>query len=169
FASTGLHGLSPLNIWWMQLGIVHQRIPPASPQYNGSHERMHRELKRETARPAAPTARAQQQRFDAFRRRYNEIRPHEALGDQPPRSRWTASPRPYPERRPRPDYPPSMEIRRVSAGGTFSWCGRPLFLTETLRGEDIALEEVDDGIWNLVYYRTLLGRVDVRSGLVTGV
>ena len=24
FASTGIHGLSALNVWWMQLGIVHQ-------------------------------------------------------------------------------------------------------------------------------------------------
>ncbi len=28
FASTGIHGLSALNVWWMQLGIVHQRITP---------------------------------------------------------------------------------------------------------------------------------------------
>ena len=49
FASTGIHGLAALNVWWMQLGIVHQRITPASPQENGTHERMHRELKRETA------------------------------------------------------------------------------------------------------------------------
>ena len=71
FASTGIHGLSALNVWWMQLGIVHQRIVPASPQENGQHERMHRELKRETARPAAASARAQQRRFDTFRQRYN--------------------------------------------------------------------------------------------------
>src|SRR5215212_10764599 len=41
------------RVWWMELGIVHQRITPASPQENGQHERMHRELKRETARRAA--------------------------------------------------------------------------------------------------------------------
>lgn len=29
FASTGIHELSALNVWWMQLGIVHQRILPA--------------------------------------------------------------------------------------------------------------------------------------------
>lgn len=29
FASTGIHGLSAHNVWWMQLGIVHQRITPA--------------------------------------------------------------------------------------------------------------------------------------------
>ncbi len=75
FASTGIHGLSSLNVWWMQLGIVHQRIAPASPQQNGQHERMQRELKRETARPAGGTAKAQQRRFNAFRRRYNDERP----------------------------------------------------------------------------------------------
>jgi hypothetical protein len=53
----------------MQLGIVHQRIRPASPQENGQHERMHRELKRETTHPAARSPRAQQSRFKVFRRR----------------------------------------------------------------------------------------------------
>jgi transposase InsO family protein len=66
FASPALHGLSRLNVWWMQLGIMHQRLPPASPHYNGTHERMHRELKRETACPAAATHRAQQHRFDSL-------------------------------------------------------------------------------------------------------
>ena len=153
----------------MQLGIVHQRIPPASPQHNGTHERMHRDLKRETARPAAATRRAQQRRFDAFRTRYNDERPHEALDDQTPSARWTPSPRPYPEQRVPPAYPAHLEVRRVSTNGTFSWGGRPFFLSETLRGEDIGLEEVADGLWNLVYYQTLLGRIDVRSGQLTGV
>jgi putative transposase len=71
FATTGIHGLGALNVWWMQLGIVHQRILPASPHENGAHERMHRELKRETTRPAAATPRGQQRRFDRFQMRYN--------------------------------------------------------------------------------------------------
>lgn len=169
FATRTLRGLSTLSLWWMQLGIVHQRIAPASPQENGTHERMHRELKRETARPPAATLRAQQRRFDTFRQRYNEERPHEALADQPPASRWQPSVRPYPERLPRPEYPAAMDVRRISQGGTFSWGGRPLFVSETLRGHDIGLEEVADGIWNIVYYRTLLGRIDVRTGRLTGV
>jgi transposase InsO family protein len=167
FASTALHGLSALNVWWMQLGIVHQRIPPASPQQNGTHERMHRELKRETTQPAAATRRAQQRRFDAFRQRYNEERPHEALADQTPASQWQPSPRPYPERRPPPAYSAALEIRRVSTGGMFSLHSRGFFLSETLQGEDISLEEVQDGIWNIVYYTTLLGRLDLHVGRVT--
>lgn len=169
FASPSLHGWSALSVWWMQLGIVHQRIPPASPQHNGTHERMHRELKRETTRPAAATRRSQQRRFDAFRTRYNTERPHEALQNETPHSRWHASPRAFPERRTMPDYPAHMEVRRISSTGTFSLLGRPFFVTELLRGEDLGLEEVDDGLWNLVYYRTLLGRIDRRTGQITGV
>ena len=108
FASTGIHGLAALNVWWMQLGIVHQRITPASPQENGTHERMHRELKRETARPAARSLRAQQSRFDAFCQRYNDERPHEGIGDRTPSSLWRPSSRPYPEHRTHPDYPAHM-------------------------------------------------------------
>jgi len=62
-----------------------------------------------------------------------------------------------------------MEVRRISSHGTFSWTGRAFFLTEPLHGEDIGLEEIHDGIWNIVYYRTLLGRIDLRSGHLTGV
>lgn len=169
FASPALHGLSALNVWWMQLGIVHQRIRPGCPQHNGTHERMHRDLKRETAQPAAATGRAQQRRFDAFRQRYNEVRPHESLADATPASRWQPSTRPYPERSPRPEYAPTMEVRRIGSAGTFSWGGRPFFVSETLRGQDIGLEEITDGIWNLVYYRTLLARIDLRTGELTGV
>jgi transposase InsO family protein len=55
FATTGIHGLSQLNVWWIRLGIQHQRILPANPQQNGAHERMHRTLKAATAgrRPAS--------------------------------------------------------------------------------------------------------------------
>ncbi len=168
FASTGIHGLSPLNVWWMQLGILHQRIPPSSPQENGQHERMHRELKRETTRPASSTLGAQQRRFEAFRTRYNNERPHEGIGDRTPSSLWTPSSRAYPEQIVPPFYPAHMEVRRVSTAGTFRLHSQQPFLSHTLMGEDVGLEEVGDGIWNIVYYRTLLGKIDERSLLITG-
>lgn len=163
FAGPGLQGLSSLNVWWMQLGITHQRIRPGCPQDNGSHERMHRELKRETARPPAATRRAQQACFDAFRQRYNAERPHEALSGETPDRRWTPSPRPYPEHRLTPTYPAGADVRRVSRGGTISWRGQLVFLSQVLRGEDVALEEIDDDCWNIVYYSTLLARWDGRT------
>ena len=61
FATTALHRLSRLSVWWMKLGIRPELIEPASPQQNGRHERMHRTLKAEATRPprgesARPTA-----------------------------------------------------------------------------------------------------------------
>ena len=53
--------------------------------------------------------------------------------------------------------------------GTFRLHSQQPFLSQTLKGEDIGLEEVGDGIWNIVYYRTLLGEIDERSLVMTGV
>ena len=107
---------------------------------------MHRELKRETARPAASSLRAQQRRFDTFCQRYNDERPHEGIGDRTPSALWHPSSRPYPEHRTHPDYPSHMEIRRVSTAGTFRLQSRQPFLSHALGGEDIGLEEVGDGV-----------------------
>src|SRR5881227_1931201 len=70
FCSTGIHGLCAMNVWWIRLGIAQQRIAPSHPEQNGAHERMHRTLKAETARPPARTRRGQQRRFQRFRAEY---------------------------------------------------------------------------------------------------
>jgi putative transposase len=169
FASTGIHGLCELNVWWMQLGIVHQRIRPSSPQENGQHERMHKDLKREATRPPAANLASQQRKFDRFRKRYNEERPHDGIDGAIPSERWAPSPRPYTERIVRPEYPSHLEVRRVSAAGTFRLKAKQPFLSNALADEHIGLEEVGDGLWNIVYYKTLLGRIDERTGQITGV
>jgi transposase InsO family protein len=84
FASCALGRLSQLSVWWLRLGIRPELIEPASPRQNGRHERMHRDLKAETTRPAAASLGAQQRRFDVFRRTFNEVRPHEALRQRRP-------------------------------------------------------------------------------------
>ena len=168
FASTGIHGLCELNVWWMKLGIVHQRIRPASPQENGQHERMHKDLKREAARPPAENLVKQQKRLDRFRHRYNHERPHEALDGDFPVERWRPSEKAYSGRLRRPEYPGHLEIRKVSACGTFRLLSGQYFLSNALQGEDVGLEEVDDGIWSIVYYNTILGRIDLQTGKITG-
>lgn len=156
-------GLSRLRIGWIKLGIVHDRIPPGRPDQNGRHERMHKTLKAETARPPEADRGAQQARFDAWRREYNEERPHEALEQQPPGAHYAASPRPYPERLPEPEYAGHCEIRRVRRGGEICFRQRSLFVSETLAHEDIALEEVEEGIWALWFYDVELARLDERT------
>ena len=47
FGSVALGGLSQLSVWWIEQGVCVEFIRPASPQENGSHERMHKDLKAE--------------------------------------------------------------------------------------------------------------------------
>jgi hypothetical protein len=56
----------------------------------------------------------------------------------------------------------------VSPCGVFRLQSGRHFLSHALKGEDIGLEEVDDGIWNIVYYSTILGRVNQHTGKITG-
>lgn len=168
FASTGIHGLTRLNVWWLQLGISHQRISPASPQQNGAHERMHRTLKARATKPPAANLNLQQRVFNSFQHTYNDLRPHEALDDDTPASRWKPSARPYPDSIPPPRYPKHAEVRRVSNAGCFRLHSGQLFLSQALNGETIGLEEIQDGLWNILYYDTLLGRFEEHTKTITG-
>lgn len=159
FASTGFHGLTRLNVWWLRLGIQHQRIRPASPQENGAHERMHRTLKAETTRPPAADLARQQRRFTEFRREYNEDRPHEALGGDPPAARYTPSQRTYPDRLPPLEYPGHFLVKRVTEVGTIRFKYTLLVLCRALKGQQVGLEEIDDGIWSVYLGQVLLGKL----------
>ena len=157
------HGLSRLRVWWIKLGIEHDRIDPGRPDQNGRHERMHRTLKEETARPPEADQKAQQARFDAWRSEYNEVRPHEALEQVPPAVHYAPSPRAYPERLPEPEYPGHFEVRRVRRGGEILFRKQDVFVSETLAHEQVALEEVEDGVWAVWFYNLEIGRLDERT------
>jgi putative transposase len=163
FASLGSAGLSRLSIWWIRLGIVPERIKPGQPQQNGRHERMHRTLKRAAAQPPAPNARAQQRRFDVFRRHYNAERPHEALAQRTPASVYTLSPRPYPERLPEMIYPSYMHAHRVCDTGLIYWNAWRIYVGYLLAGEHVGIEPVGDGLWNVHFGPIRLGGFDERN------
>jgi putative transposase len=162
FATGALGRLSQLSVWWIRLGIYPELIEPAHPEQNGRHERMHRTLKRATARPPAPTRRRQQQRFDVFRDEYNAVRPHEALADATPASQYTRSPRPYPSAPPPLEYPSHFEVRLVSANGGIRWLNAWVNVSHVLAGQHVGFEEIDDGEWDLYFARVKLGRFHER-------
>jgi len=134
FASSALGRLSTLSVWWVRLGIQPELIEPAHPEQNGRHERMHKTLKAATARPPQRDLCTQQRAFDAFRRRYNTERPHEALGDATPASCYHPSSRPYrplpgalraPPRQPQWGHSLERAVGECEspAGGTRDWLG----------------------------------------------
>jgi putative transposase len=168
FATQAIHGLSYLNVWWMRLGIVHQRSRPGCPQDNGAHERMHRTLKRQAIKPVRASCTAQQRNFDAFQREYNTERPHERLGQHTPASRYVASPRPYPERLPPLEYPGHFLVKKITTGGTFRFQHKLLYLANAMVDQHIGLEEADDGIWTIHSNTVLLATFDERDYIITG-
>lgn len=161
FAATSVPGgLSVLSVWWVRLGILPERIAPGSPWENGRHERMHRTLKAEATQPPQANRRQQQRAFDAFQHEFNNERPHEALGQRPPRTMYTGSKRSYPKRLPELEYATTYQLRRVSDAGVISCAGRRLFLSTVLRGEVVALKQTDELRSELYFGPIFLGIVD---------
>ncbi len=163
FATTAVGGLSPLSIWWARLGIVHERIAPGHPEQNGAHERMHRTLKAEATKPAEATLAAQQVRFDRFRAEYNEVRPHEALGQKPPSTRYRASDRVLPALVGDPSYPEGYRCLRVVGFGHIKLRGQGVQIHAMLRGQLIGLRALDDVRWEVFFARVRLGVIDTSA------
>ncbi len=164
FTSVGVGGLSWLSVRLIKVGVMPERITPGKPQQNGRHERLHRTVKEDTASPPAADARAQQRRFDRFRRMFNEERPHEALGQTTPAAHYDPPPRRYGGRLREPDYDADHEVRRVRRSGEIKWRGGLVFIGQALVGEPVGLEEVEDGCWDVRYGPVALGTLDAAGG-----
>lgn len=163
FASRAPGGLSRLSMWWLQLGIRHERIEPGRPDQNGRHERMHRTLKQETANPPAANRRRQQQAFMAFERTYNGERPHEALNGRRPADVYADSARVFPERLPELVYPGGVHLRRISQQGSLRWHTQRTFLSEVLARQTVGLLETEEEFFEVYYGPLLIGWFDGRS------
>jgi hypothetical protein len=125
---------------------------------------MHKTLKEQTASPPQATFADQQRAFDRFRAEYNNHRPHEALGQTPPRAHYESSLRTMPESLRAPDYGPDFAVRLVTSSGRFSWQNAKLRLTTLLSGQPVGLKQLDDDEWELFYGPVMLGYVLTRDG-----
>ena len=140
FGSTGPAGLSRLSAWWTALGIKVEFIAPGHPEQNGSHEQMHREFKADLAVRPSSRLRAQQRRTKRWVQSYNQIRPHEALGQRTPAQYYRASrSRSYRPVEPW-KYPKHWEVRRVRSNGQIRWQGRLRFIGEAFVGLQVGLK-----------------------------
>ena len=166
FASVSTGGVSRLNVWFIKLGIIPERIAKGHPEQNGRHERMHRTLKAEATKPPQANMSAQQRVFDRFTSYFDHERPHEALGQQTPASVYRKSERPYPEKLPAVEYPGNYIIRHIHKGGGLKWKNREIYLSEVLAGEYIGLTETDNGIWKIYFSFYPIALLDERTWLI---
>jgi transposase InsO family protein len=164
FASRGLAGLTRLSAFWMRLGIRLERIRPGHPEQNGRHERMHRTLKAETARPAAKNALQQQERFRDFQQHFNHERPHEALGQKRPADVYLPSTRAFSGQLPPVDYPMHDDVLIVQGKGVIQiGYGRRFYLSEALANQPVGLRELQDGRWLITFMDLDLGVLDRQT------
>lgn len=160
FCSPAPLGLSRLSIWWLKLGVKHERIDPGCPTQNGRHERMHRTLKQEATKPPKRTLQAQQKVFDAFIKEYNEERPHEALSDATPASIFKPSVRLY-TKAPEPfTYAADRTLKVVAAGGRISWKGHKISVGAALAGENLSMKQLDEQQWQVEFGPLVLGTLN---------
>jgi hypothetical protein len=162
FATKAIGGLSRLSVWWVQLGIAPERIEPGKPQQNGRHERFHLTLQQHTASPPKADTPSQQRAFDRFRHEYNDVRPHEALGQTTPARHYEPSLKPLPEPK-APTYDPDVMQRWVTPGGYIRIKGRLLYVSNLLAKQPVGLRQVDDDEWELFYGPLHLGDVLIRK------
>jgi hypothetical protein len=153
-------------VWFIKLGIYPELIEPGHPEQNGIHERMHRTLKQGTTHPPARSMRLQQRKFDEFRHEYNTQRPHEALQMKRPAEVYRPSKRRMPARIGPYDYPTNNLVRRVSRCGTIRVFGNQVFVSQTLNEDYVALEEVDDGVYDLYFCFYFIGRYELKDNTI---
>jgi putative transposase len=165
FASTGAGGLTRLSAWWLKLGLRLERIDPGNPQQNGRLERLHRTLEEVVGSPAKNVG-AQQRPLDYWRRDYNEVRPHEALGMRVPADAYQRSRRSYP-RKLVDSRDCAMEpdlIYRLDKQGRLKWGGRKILITSALAYEYVIVDRAADSWTHLVvmFGGIRLGTIDTE-------
>jgi transposase InsO family protein len=159
------HPYTAFTLWLMRLNIRVTHSRPYHPQTQGKDERFHRTLKAEVLHgpPFRDLAHAQQ-RFDAWRDVYNLERPHEALGQQVPASRYRPSVRAFPSALPAIEYGPDDRVRKVQCQGEFSFHGHTFRVSKCFHGYPIALRPTpEDGKFSIHFCATRIGFIDLRN------
>jgi transposase InsO family protein len=166
FASKSVAGLSRLSIWFIQHGIIPERIEKGCPQQNGRHERMHKTLKYETLDTVAKNLKEHQERFYRFQIDYNYYRPHEALEQKTPIEFYKKSSSLYVEKTRKPFYDYDFVVRQVRQNGEIKFKGNIYFLTSLLNGHPIGLKQIDEDNWDIYFYFFPIASLNLRKNKI---
>lgn len=146
-------GYTCFELRLMALGIRVSHSRPYHPQTQGKDERFHRTLKAEVLQGKVFKDLAHSQHvFDQWLTVYNQERPHDALQLQTPASRYTPSPRAYPEKIPAFEYDTSDEVRKVQLAGELHYHGETYVIGTAFHGEKVALRKTLDEQVRQVYF-----------------
>lgn len=132
------------------------------PQTQGKIERFHRTMKNEALRkPIADLAEADKV-LQAWRWKYNELRPHSALGMKTPGSVYTPSTRPYRQHNPF-EYNEGAVMRKTNNWGYLRFGPVSVFLSETMADTLLEIREGNDDTFLVIYRNYQIAVIDAHT------
>jgi len=155
-----------LTVWLMRLGIrvTHGRI--YHPQTQGKVERLHRTLDEDLlSRYTFLNIAVCHAHLAQWREGYNLERPHEALQQYPPASRYRPSEHGFPESLPPIDYPAGEMVRKVQQDGRIYFQGRICRVSKAFRGQPVAVRPhpLTDGVYEVYFVHTRIAFLDFNQ------
>ena len=159
-------GYTQFEKWLMDLNIlpIHGRIK--HPQTQGKIERFHRTMKQELLNHTTiANIEDAQNKFDVWREKYNNIRPHEALGMKRPSEVYEPSQREYKEKIEKYEYGGEYHVIKVNSWGYVRFDKWQIYLSETMIGQYIEFRPSLDGETFVACYRNFkIAEFDTEDG-----
>lgn len=146
--------VSAFTAYMWAVGVKHIQGRYAHPQTQGKLERFNRTLQREWINNHSYTSLDDWNKsFEEYRHLYNEVRPHESLGDKVPASCYNPSQKPFEE--PDKHYRENGEAyihRKVDVSGRIWILSHQVRVGSGLAGWTVSAIHEGSGIWT-VYFR----------------
>lgn len=159
-------GYTQFERWLMDLDIlpIHGRI--RHPQTQGKIERFHRTMKQELLNHTTMAdIRDAQNKFAIWREKYNNVRPHEALGMKRPGEVYVPSQRRYSEKITKYNYSGAYHVIKVNSWGYVRFDRWQVYLSETMIDQYIEFRPSADGETFAACYRNFkIAEFDTEAG-----
>ena len=158
-------GYTQFERWLMDLDVlpIHGRI--MHPQTQGKVERFHRTMKAEALRTTPANLEHAKRLLNDWRWRYNELRPHEALGMKPPASVYRESKRKYCEPKPYL-YDEGARLVKVNNWGYLRFGSVQVYLSETMKDTYLEIRPGDLDTFRVIYRNYQIALVDAVDHMI---
>lgn len=158
-------GISRFERWLMDLDIIPIHSRPMHPQTQGKIERFHRTMKNELLKyNDFQNISDAIQGLDSWKKKYNEVRPHEALGMKCPADVYISSPRKYPEHISDYEYSGAYSLIKVNNWGYLRFDSVRVFLSESMADTKLEVRKAENDIFAVCYRNFRIAEIDAVTG-----
>ena len=159
-------GYTQFERWLMDLDIlpIHGRIK--HPQTQGKIERFHRTMKQELLNHTSiADIEDARRKLSVWQSKYNNIRPHEALGMKRPADLYTPSQKQFIEKTRPYEYGGEYHVIKVNSWGYVRFDKWQVYLSETMMNQYIEFRPSPDGETFIACYRNFkIAEFDTENG-----